>query len=68
VSANPDRAALSLELYAVETKRSRRSPYIAFVGGTLELLPKPTNRFVPEPVDYTLAKVFGWRPTVYYVE
>lgn len=65
-SMNPDKAALSIELYAVETKEIVATAMHRVMGGTLELLPKPTNRFVPELVDHTLAKIFGWRPTVYY--
>jgi DNA-binding transcriptional regulator YiaG len=65
-SANPDKASLSLELYAVETKQLVATGTHRVVGGTLELLPKPTNRFIPELADHALAKVFGWRPTVYY--
>jgi hypothetical protein len=64
-SANPDRAALSLELYDENGTLIATGSH-RLVGSTLAAAPLSPDRFIPELVDHALGRIFGWRPTVFY--
>ena len=66
-SSNPDKLALSLELYEVSTKHLVASGGHRVAGQvfTLKSGQSPT-RFLPEAADHSLAKIFGWQPSVYH--
>lgn len=66
-SSNPDKAALSLELYEVSTKQLVATGGHRVAGQALTLATGQTPmRFVPELADHSLAKIFGWQPSVLY--
>lgn len=65
-SGNPDRAGLSLELYDVASRQLVASASHNINGSGVALASLSPYRFVPEIVDQTLARIFGWRPKVWY--
>jgi hypothetical protein len=65
-SGNPDRAGLSLELYEVESRQLVAAAAHRMNGSSGALASLSPHRFVPELVDHTLARIFGWRPKVWY--
>lgn len=66
-SSNPDKVALSLELYEVSTKQLVATGGHRVAGQAMTFATGQTPmRFVPEMADHSLAKIFGWRPSVYH--
>lgn len=65
-SGNPDRAALTLELYGVSSKQLVASAGHKMNGSSGAFISLSPHRFVPEIVSHSLARLFGWRPKVWY--
>jgi hypothetical protein len=65
-STNPDRAGLSLELYDVASRQLVASAAHNMNGSSAALVSLSPHRFVPELVDHSLARIFGWPPKVWY--
>jgi Domain of unknown function (DUF4823) len=65
-SMNPDRAGLSLELYDVASRQLVASAAHNMNGSGAALASLSPHRFVPELVDHSLARIFGWPPKVWY--
>jgi hypothetical protein len=61
-SGKPDRAALSLELYEVQSERMVASSQYRIKGSVVSQFSQP-DRFVPELVDNALGRIFNWTPT-----
>jgi hypothetical protein len=64
-SGRPDRTSLLLELYSVPGGDLVGTGKHRVVSSTSQMVSRETDRFVPELADHSLAKLFGWRPTVY---
>jgi len=64
-SGRPDRTSLLLEVYAVPGGDVVATSKHRVVSSTSQMFSRETDRFVPELADHALAKIFGWRPTVY---
>jgi hypothetical protein len=63
-SGRPDVAALSLELYNARERTLVASATHRVASSTAQMFSRKPDRFVPELVDHTLGKIFGWAPTV----
>ena len=63
-SGKPDVAALSLELLDVADRSIVGSPSHRVDSSSWQMFSRRPERFVPEIVDVTLAKIFGWPATV----
>lgn len=65
-SSNPDKLSVSLELYGAARRELVATGGHRVVGQPATLVSGQTPmRFVPETADHSLARVFGWHPTVY---
>lgn len=63
-SGKPDRAGLSLELYNVASRQLVASAAHNMNGSSMALASLSPHRFVPELVDQSLGRIFGWRSKV----
>ncbi len=63
-SSKPDVAALSLELFETDTRELAGSATHRVASSTAQGFSRRPDRFVPELVDHTLGKLFGWTPSV----
>jgi len=63
-SGKPDVAAVSLELYDVEDRVLSATGSHRIQGSSAQLLSKSPDQFVPELVEVSLARIFGWTPTL----
>jgi hypothetical protein len=61
-SARPDTAGVSIELYKVSSKSLAGSTTENVRASALSFTPGTPDRFVPELVDKSLSRIFGWRP------
>lgn len=63
-SGKPDAAALSLELFEADTRELAGSSSHRVASSTGQGFSRRPDRFVPELVDHTLGKLFGWTPSI----
>ncbi len=62
-SAKPDVASVSLELYDVADRTLTATASHRVASSSAQLVSKRPDRFIPEIVDVSLAKMFGWQPS-----
>lgn len=62
-SSKPDVASVSLELYDVADRTLTATASHRIASSSAQLISKRPDRFIPEIVDVSLAKLFGWQPS-----
>jgi hypothetical protein len=67
-SGKPDSYELSVEIYSVPEGDLLGAATHRAVAPEFAGFERNPDRFIPEAVDFTLGKIFGWEPTVFVNE